>query len=848
MPQSLEALYREICHAICKDPDATTNGFCPAHQDKNGSLSVTLNDDRTKILIKCFAGCDVREIVRNLGYEMSDLFRDADRPGGVVGTPPLQSGRRKKNHNKKKYIQSNITVERLAEIKRLPVDYLTGLGVRNGRWYGSPCVNIEYRDERGKELKLGRRRMAEKATTGMLWEKGSKPTLYGLWFLGRISKLGWCVLVEGESDCWTLWLHKHPALGIPGADMIDKIQIHHVENLKKIFVFLEPDKGGETFEKKIPERLAEIGWSGDLYAIRLDGYKDPSDLHVRGGDAEFERLWTAAIKDAENHRLKLMPSQQDQKSDPPPQQEKKSKNKWKKPEYGEALTDLGNAERMAKKYGDRIRWCEEWKRWLIWDQMRWAVDRECRITRLATQTARSIYDEIKNANGKKNDVFGHAKRSEGRERVRAMVELSKSQDGISILSERLDNHPMLITVNNGVVDLSTGKLTPARSDYYLTRLTPVDYDSGAKCPTWEKFLDRIMDGDQDMVKFLQRAVGYSLTGLCSDRCFFLLWGGGKNGKSTFLETLQALLGDYALRTPTATLMVQRNAPAGATASPDLARLKGARFVSASESESGQMLSEAKIKDMTGQDTISARHLYGDLFDFRPEFKLWMCTNHKPIIRGSDDAIWDRVKLVPFTVRIPPEEQDPHLGKRLRGELPGILQWAVDGCIAWQQGGLAFPEKIEQAVSEYRDEMDLLGEWLEEQCCIDPTADCSNTELYKNYRKYCEDRAQKMLHHKNFSQELRSRGMEQYRTKRERRWRGIRPLTEDEIDSDFYNFGQDENCSGDRMTRGDTCSRESKAISSHDRTLCEPPSSPVIPSPEPSEKSDKAIDLNQFRGK
>jgi putative DNA primase/helicase len=827
MARDIEAVYREICREVSKDPDGSTNGFCPAHHDDKGSLSVTLNDDRSKILIKCFAGCDIREIVRNLGYEMSDLFRDADRPGGVVGTPPLSSGRRRKNKTTPAPAPSHFTLARLAEIKRLPVEYLADLGVRDEQLGASQCVRIEYRDEQGKALDLGRRRFTEKASSGMRWQKGAKPTIYGLWYLPRIRELGWCILVEGESDCWTLWRHKQPALGVPGADMIDKIRPEHVRGLRKIYVFVEPDKGGETFRRRIPERLAEIGWGGDLYEVRLEGYKDPSDLHVRGGDAEFDRLWAAAIKDAENHRLELRPATPDQHVPPP----------------GRALTDLGNAERMVRQHGGRIRWCEEWRRWLIWDQVRWAVDRECRITRLAAQTARSIYGELINANGDKNEIFKHARRSESRERINAMVDLSRSQEGVSILSERLDSHPMLLACRNGTVDLQTGKLQPTRADYYITRLAPVEYDSQAQCPRWLQFLDRIMEGDQEMVQFLQRAVGYSLTGRCTERCFFLLWGVGKNGKSTFVETIHSLLGDYALRTPTATLMAQRYEQSGSQASPDVARLKGSRFVSAAESEAGQRLSESKIKDLTGQDTISARHLFGDLFDFRPEFKLWLSTNHKPIIRGTDDAIWDRVKLIPFAVRIPPEEQDPHLGERLRVELPGILQWAIQGCLKWQDRGLQFPKKIEAAVEAYREEMDVLKEFIDDRCVIDSTTEISNSDLYKAYRKYCEERAQSVMAHRTFTQRMSERGFNQIRKHRGRIWLGIRLLLDDELDDSYYDFGQGRDTVTDSDSYVEVVPGSTPRIEGN-ATQASP--SVTVSRSEHNEEENK-IDLDQFRG-
>lgn len=835
MYSSLEEIYQAICRDVSKDPRSTANGYCPCHRDKNGSLSVCFNDDRSKILLKCFAGCNVKDIVKELGFALTDLFRDASRPGAPLDTPPLSSGQSKHSHSKSKQKQKKefrpgvMTVERMSKLKHLPLEFLLKLGLRNesGKSLGQ-YIAIKYRDAEGNALDLGRKRLYDKASDGMFWKRGCTPTVYGLWYLKRVRELGWCVLVEGESDCWTLWHHKIPALGAPGADMIEKIEADHLIGVRQIWLFIEPDKGGETFRAKVPQRLYDIGWRGELFELTLPGFKDPSDLHVKGGYDEFERVFRAAL-DSKKHIVWEPPADPE---DPTPA-------------YGMAATDLGNAERLVLRFGDRIRWCEEWKRWLVWDGIRWCIDRDCSIQRLATHTVRKIYQELaKCLNGKREEIFKHAKRSENKDRIRAMIELSKSQEGVPIMSEKLDNHAMLLTVKNGVVDLKTGALLPTRPDYYLTRLAPINYDSSATCPTWEKFLHRIMDGDAEMVRFLQRAAGYSLTGLCTERCFFLLWGIGKNGKSTFLETLQALLGDYSLRTPTATLMVQRNAASGAQASPDVARLKGARFVTASETEAGQMLAESKIKDLTGQDTISARHLFGDLFDFVPEFKLWLCTNHKPIIRGTDDAIWDRVKLIPFTVRIPPEEQDKNLGRRLLGELPGILQWAIKGCLDWQKNSMEFPEKVDAAIQEYREEMDLLGDFMEECCALDPTFECNNSELFKAYRRFCEEHSQSVMHHKAFTQRLREKGLQQIRKTKERIWKGIRLLTDNEKNEDFYNFGND----GDRMTRDDTTSQAIKSLSPRIEENSNLLSSPVIVSQEEIQEEPKSIGLNQFRGK
>ena len=295
------------------------------------------------------------------------------------------------------------------------------------------------------------------------------------------------------------------------------------------------------------------------------------------------------------------------------------------------------------------------------------------------------------------------------------------------------------------------------------------YDEGAEAPTWLAFLDRIMAGDRELIDFLQRAIGYSLTGDTREHCLFILYGTGRNGKSTKLETLRALLGDYAMQTPAETLLVKRE-----NAIPnDIARLRGGRFVAASESEDGKWLAESLVKQLSGGDTLSARFMRGEWFDFLPTFKTWLATNHKPVIRGTDVAIWSRIRLVPFDVRIPDAEQDKGLGARLRAELPGILRWAVAGCLAWQRDGLGAPAGVRRATDRYREEMDVLAGFLADRCLVAPTAQASAAGLYKAYTEWCEASGEKPLSQRALGPRLLERGFAAHKgTGGQRLWRGV----------------------------------------------------------------------------
>ena len=433
-------------------------------------------------------------------------------------------------------------------------------------------------------------------------------------------------------------------------------------------------------------------------------------------------------------------------------------------------TDLGNAERLVARHGEGLRYCHPWRRWLVWDGRRWAIDDTGEIRRRAKETTRAIYAEasqLADENARKSRAKW-AMGSENRTRLDAMIYLAQSETGIPVIPDNLDADTWLLTVNNGTLDLRTGELRPHDPTDFITKLTPVDYHPDAEAPTWTGFLYRIMGESETLITFLQRAVGYSLTGDMGERVLFFLHGAGANGKSTFLETIRAMAGDYGLRTPTETLMIKR----GGAIPNDVARLKGARLVTAAESDEGKRLAEAMIKDLTGGDTIAARFMRAEWFDFRPQCKIWLATNHKPEVRGTDKAIWDRIRLIPFDVIIPEAEQDKHLIEKLKAELPGILAWAVRGCLAWYKDGLGIPAEVRTATGRYRDEMDVLGAFITDRCILEPTARATAKELYNGYKGWCEASGEKAISKKKLGMRLAERGLDRYKDRAARYWLGI----------------------------------------------------------------------------
>ncbi len=446
-------------------------------------------------------------------------------------------------------------------------------------------------------------------------------------------------------------------------------------------------------------------------------------------------------------------------------------------EVVEHLTDLGNARRLVGRHGQDLRYVHTWSAWITWDQHRWQRDDFGEASRRGKDMVRSIYTEASACpdEAQRKALAQHAMRCESDSRVRALLSMAQSEPEVVARPADFDRDPWLLNVTNGTIDLRTGTLREHRREDLITKLVPVDYAPEATAPMWEAFLERIMAGNADLIAFLYRAVGYSLTGSTREQCWFLLHGKGSNGKSTLLRTLTDLLADFAVWTPAQTLLAKR----GEHIENDLARLRGARLVGSIEPEGGRRLAEALVKQLTGGDPVTARFLYSEYFSFFPEFKLWFGTNHKPEIRGTDHAVWRRIRLIPFQVVIPDTEQDRNLPEKLRAEFPGILAWAVRGCLAWQKEGLGMPEAVSQATADYRASMDIIGNFLAECTVAEPGASVGATDLYKAYVAWCKQVQEQAETQRKFGEALGERGfrVERHCTTKRKLRLGLRLVTE-----------------------------------------------------------------------
>lgn len=423
-----------------------------------------------------------------------------------------------------------------------------------------------------------------------------------------------------------------------------------------------------------------------------------------------------------------------------------------------AATDIGNGMRLARRHGNSLRYCWPWSKWLVWGGRRWKVDDTGGVASRAKKTVRSIYLEAAGCEDdeKRRKIVAWAKQSEKRERISAMVDLARSEEGIPILPADLDADPWLLNCKNGTLDLQTGELQKHAPADYITKLCPTAFHRTAGCPRWTEFLQRIFADDADLIRFIKRLTGYFLTGVTADHILPVGWGKGANGKSTYIGAVMDTMGpDYSMKAPRDLLMMRR----GEHHPTELADLFGKRFVAAVETAEGQRLDEALVKDLTGGDAQRARRMREDFWEFKPTHKLILATNHRPDIRDTTHSTWRRVKLVPFTVVIPDDDQDHDLPRKLRTEASGILAWAVEGCLEWQADGLAEPEAVKLATTEYRSEQDIIGAFVEECCRTDPNERERAGVLYKCYRDWCEQNGEKSVNQTRFGKALSERGFD-----------------------------------------------------------------------------------------
>lgn len=728
---------------------------CPAHDDRNASLSISEGDDG-RTLLHCHAGCDFNAIVAAAGLKPADLFSPKAKTPRASRTPsrtfptPEAAARACTPHG--------ATLEAI-------FDY-----PRNGK----PFAAV------GRYRVPGDKSFRQFHHDGTAWTAGGPSGKWPLYREDALPTTGPVEVFEGEKKT-----EAAAAVGLSavassgGASAALKTDWTPLAG-REVFIWPDADEAGGKYATTVAGVLAKLTPPASVKIVRLPfemgSGLDVADYLAAGhGVEELNALaraateWqpTAAQSPNGDAIVPLDPIAAARSGSP----------------Y--AMTDLGNAERLVAYHGDEIRWDAARKVWRVWDGRRWAVDDALEVNRRAADTARRIRQEAaaapaSNCNGRDlgRDLFSHAVKSESRDRLAAMQEVAKARPGIAISAVALDSDPWVLNVLNGTLDLLTGTLRPHNRADLLTKLTPIEYRPDCRSERWERFLADATGNDPELIAFLQTVAGYTLTGDTSEEKLFLVHGPEASGKTTFLEALRATMGEYARTIQADLLTKQRDSRGGGAASPELAGLAGARLAAGSEMEQGREIAEALAKNLTGGEPITARHLYAELFDFRPQFKLWLALNHCPKVSADDGAIWRRILRIGFEHTVPLERRDKTLKPYLRapaGGAPAVLAWAVEGCLRWQREGLIIPAAVARSTSAYRAESDPLATFSEDCLRFTHAAWTPWGEIWAAYNEHAADNGTPERYRvtpKRLQERLRAHGCTSERRRTGRGWCGV----------------------------------------------------------------------------
>jgi putative DNA primase/helicase len=438
-------------------------------------------------------------------------------------------------------------------------------------------------------------------------------------------------------------------------------------------------------------------------------------------------------------------------------------------ELAEPHTDLGNARRLVAAYGHRIRHVPAWKRWYVWDGSRWAHDQTGQVIRYAKTVARRMLvdaESLADDDRRKRPLTAAAKRAESAGGLRSMVELAGTEPGVALATTDLDGHPHLLNTASGVLNLDTLRLTAHDPRLHMTKIAAAGYDPAATCPEFDAFLARVQP-DGDVRDYLARLLGQSMTGRVEEHLLAILYGPGANGKTTLTEAVQTVLGDYAAAAEPGLLIDRGDVhPTG------VADLFGLRLAVTHETDAGRRLAEGTVKRLTGGDTIKARRMREDFWQFTPTHSIVMHTNHRPVVSGTDEGIWRRIRLVPFDVVIPVDERDGKLPEKLAAERDGILAWLVRGLADWRARGLAEPGAVVKATDAYRADSDTLARFIAEKCLTGPHWYCHSSDLFAAWQRWCAAENVEAGTHTAFSTAVEARGFDKHKSHGRQKWTGI----------------------------------------------------------------------------
>jgi len=441
---------------------------------------------------------------------------------------------------------------------------------------------------------------------------------------------------------------------------------------------------------------------------------------------------------------------------------------------GGAARDVQLANTFVSLKKNLLRYVFELDKWIRWDGAKWSFCSVGEEVEAAKDVAGHLLDqaraELRAGESGATERVKEASNAHKVERVMAMLKLARSDPAMATTARDLDSQPMLLGCNNGVIDLAKGILLPSDPKYLITKIVNASYISDPTCPSWTKFLFDIFEHDEETIEAVQRLVGYTLIGEVREEVIAICFGVGANGKSVFSNVINNVLGEYAKTAPPSILAARRSDDHRPR--DDIAALRGARYVSVNETQAGDRLDEQVVKALAGREPIAARPLYGQYFSFRPSFKVWLRTNHKPIITGDGHGIWRRLVLVPFSRTFKPEEQDHRLEQKLLQERDGIFAWMLEGVRMYLRDEILLSPRMKNELASYREDSDLLGEFLADSTVRNPQGTIEQRTLYTSYGTWCQDSGVRPLSKKSFTQRLKERGIQATHSGGTRRYVGI----------------------------------------------------------------------------
>lgn len=698
-------------------------GLCPFHQDKQPSFSVNLGSG----LWTCHAGCgqgDTADFAERVGEDKTKFYRNGNGsppPSTVTTQPkketPLPKAEIEQARQWYKYLRDHF--DELT--KALP--WIREAVKATGTGYDSETRRFAFvhRDSAGKVVNVKHHKGPDGEAPYSIPGHGQN-RLYPLHLLKDYDP-GFVIYCEGEKDAVTLLANNFQAVtGTTGAGNVPP-DLRPLAKFRAVVVLLDNDEAGRAGSIKVADAIlaqcpeTEVClsfWPED----NAEGY-DITDYFQDGGTADgFQEQM---LRDLSPYRS----TRQETQAVPPPTRTFPQ-------------TDTGQAEYFAHLYGERLRYDHSRKYWLIYQTHWWVEDLDGEVIRRAKRAARKRYQAaVQIEDLKQRDAEAtFAIKNESRSKIDAVLALAQAEIPLADKGQGWDADPWFLGVNNGVVDLTTGELRDGKPEDRITKHVPLNFDPKAKCERWHRFISEIMGGNLELIDYLHRAIGYSLTGSNPEQCLFFLWGKGANGKTVFTNLLRFILGPYGWNANFSLLEWNRNK----TSTDDLANIEGRRVVTSSETSDSRRLNEARIKALTGGDSITARHLYQSEREYRPVAKFWLATNHLPIVGDDSYGFWRRVRLIPFTVTFAGDKDDRNLEEALKKEAQGILAWAVEGCFAYQEKGLEPPDVVKAATERYRQDSDPLSDFINERC--EENGEVRARDLYKAYTAWAEGQGMK----------------------------------------------------------------------------------------------------------